>query len=226
MVDVARCAVTGSASGLFINLAIDCYTDVAGPGGLWKVALRETQDGLSIRLQPPKTVKADVCIHRLQAAGAGGPGGSLDVPKGLKVKADRDVWVVNGTWRGAPELRVHLPGALRVEMTSDGTGILLRGHDLLVAHRGPANAWLIDKLPATRPVVLWSAMLPVNNGRVVVPASLAPDADPARPEQWHFLELAPLRAQGTARESQAAWFSFGLREAKPEAIATLLSKVK
>jgi hypothetical protein len=109
-------------------------------------------------------------------------------------------------------------------MASDGAGILLRGYDLLAAHRVPANAWLTDKLPAVRPVVLWSAMLPMTGGRVVVPASLATDADPGKPEQWRPLELAPLRVQGAARESQTAWFSFQPRAAKPEVIASLLSK--
>ena len=89
--------------------------------------------------------------------------------------------------------------------------------------RVPANAWLIDRLPTTRPVVLWSAPLPTTDGRIVVPASLATDASPDRPEQWRPLELAPLRAQGAARQSQAAWFSFQPRPATPERIAALLA---
>ena len=224
MVDVARSAIVGSPRGVFINLAIDCDATVTGPGGPWKAVLRETEDGLSIRLEPGKPVKAEVRIHRPQIAGTGAQAGSVEAPKGLKVRAEGDVWVVSGTWRGAQELRVHLPTALRVEMASDGAGILLRGYDLLAAHRVPANAWLTDKLPAVRPVVLWSAMLPMTDGRVVVPASLAVDADPVKPEQWRPLELAPLRVQGAARESQTAWFSFQPRAAKPEAIASLLKK--
>jgi DUF1680 family protein len=224
MVNVARSAVAGSTRGLFINLAIDCDATVAGPGGPWKAALRETGDGLSIRLEPAKPAKAEVRIHRLQFPEQGAQAGSVEVPKGLKVKAEGDVWVVSGTWRGAQELRVHLPSALRVETASDGAGILLRGHDLLAAHRVPANAWLTDKLPAVRPVVLWSALLPMTDGRIVVPASLAADADPGKPEQWRPMELAPLRVQGAARESQTAWFSFQPRAAKPEVIASLLSR--
>jgi len=224
MVDVARSAVTASARGLFINLAIDCDTTLAGPGGPWKAALRETGDGLSIRLEPAKPVEADVRIHRLQARASGEQAGSINAPKGLKVRADADVWVVSGTWNGPREFRVHLPAALRVETAGDGTGILLRGHDLLAAHRVPANAWLTDNLPARRPVVLWSAMLPTTDGRILVPASLAADADPGRPEQWRPLELAPLRVQAAARESQTAWFSFQPRAATPEVIAALLNK--
>jgi hypothetical protein len=87
----------------------------------------------------------------------------------------------------------------------------------------PANAWLTDHLPTVRPVILWSSALPVTNGRIVVPASLAADADPDRPEQWHPLELTSLRAQGAARQSQVAWFSFQPRPAKPEQIAALLA---
>jgi hypothetical protein len=90
--------------------------------------------------------------------------------------------------------------------------------------RVPANAWLIDRLPTTRPVVLWSAPLPATDGQIVVPASLTTDADPDRPEQWRPLELAPLRVEDAARHSQVAWFSFQPRPAKPERIATLLAK--
>ena len=77
--------------------------------------------------------------------------------------------------------------------------------------------------PPTRPVVLWSAALPLTGGHIVVLASLATDADPSRPEQWHPLELAPLRAQPAVRESQTAWFSFQPRHAEPEQIAAILA---
>jgi DUF1680 family protein len=223
MVDVARSAVTSSPRGLFINLAIDCDTTLAGPDGTWKAALRETGDGFSIRLEPAKPVKAEVRIHRLEFRSPGTQDGSVEAPKGLKVRAEREAWIINGTWRGIEELRVHLPAALRVETASDGSGILLRGYDVLAAHRVPANAWLTDKLPTTRPVGLWSAVLPMADGRIVVPASLAADADPDRPEQWRPLEPAPLRAEGAARQSQTAWFSFQPRAAKPERIAALLA---
>ena len=226
MVDVARSAVTATPRGLFINLAIDCDTTVTGPGGAWKAALRETADGYTIRLEPAKPVKADVRIHRLEVQSPGMQDGSVEAPKGLKVKAEREAWVVSGNWGVGQELRVHLPTALRVETASDGSGILLRGHDILVAHGAPANAWLTDHLPAVRPVILWSSALPTTDDRIVVPASLAPDADPARPEQWHSLELAPLRAQGAARQSQVAWFSFQPRPAKPERIAALLTNAR
>jgi hypothetical protein len=68
--------------------------------------------------------------------------------------------------------------------------------------------------------------MPATDGRIVVPASLAPDADPDRPDQWHPLELAPLRIQGAARQSQIAWFSFHPRPAKPEQIAALLTNAR
>ena len=223
MADVARNAVTSSPRGLFINLAIDCDTTLAGPGGAWKTALRETGDGFTIRLELAKPVKAEVRIHRLAVRNPGAQDGSVEVPKGLKVKAERDAWIISGTWRGSQELRVHMPVALRVETATDGSGILLRGYDVLAAHSVPANAWLTDKLPTTRPVILWSAALPATGGRIVVPASLAADADPDRPEQWRSLELAPLRVQGAARQSQTAWFSFQPRPAKPERIAALLA---
>lgn len=226
MVDVARSAVTATPRGLFVNLAIDCDTTVAGPGGAWKAALRETADGFTIRLEPAKPIKTEVRIHRLEVHSPGTTDGSVEAPKGLKVKAERDTWVISGTWGAGQELRVHLPAALRVETASDGSGILLRGHDILAAHAVPANAWLTDHLPAMRPVILWSSAMPTTDGRIVVPASLAADADPDRPEQWHSLELAPLRAQGAARQSQIAWFSFQPRPVKPERIAALLTHAR
>jgi DUF1680 family protein len=224
MVDVARNAVTANPRGLFINLAIDCDISLSGPGGAWETSLRETADGFTIRLKPTNPVKAEVRIHRPEVRSPGTPDGSVEVPTGLKVRTERDAWIISGTWRGSQQLRVHLPAALRVEMASDGSGILLRGHDVLAAHGVPANAWLTDHLPAVRPVILWSSALPATDGRIVVPASLAKNADPARPEQWRPLELAPLRVQGAARKSQTAWFSFQPRLAKPEVIAALLAQ--
>lgn len=224
MVDVARTAVIATPRGLFINLAIDCDATLAGPGGAWETALRETSDGFTIRLEPVKPVKAEVRIHRPQVRSLGAPDGSVEVPTGLKVKTEAEEWVISGTWRGSQQLRVHLPVVLRVEKASDGSGILLRGHDILAAHSAPANAWLTDHLPIVRPFILWSSALPATDGRIVVPASLVTNADSARPEQWRPLELAPLRVQGAARESQIAWFSFQPRAAKPEVIAALLAQ--
>ena len=89
MVDVARSAVIASPRSLFINLAIDCDTTLAGPGGAWKAALRETADGLSIRLEPPQPVKAEVRIHRLQMCRAGAQEGLVEAPDALKVTAER-----------------------------------------------------------------------------------------------------------------------------------------
>jgi DUF1680 family protein len=224
MVDVSRSAVIGSPRTLFVNLAIDCDTTLTGPGGTWKAALRETADGYTIRLDPPKRVQAQVRIGRAEVRIPGATDGSVEAPRGLKVRTERDNWLVSGTWRGPQELRVHLPMAIRVETAADGSGSLLRGHDILAAHGAPANAWLTDHLPTARPVILWSSALPSTDGRIVVPASLVANADPAQPEQWRSLELAPLRVQGAARESQIAWFSFQPRAAKLEVIATLLAQ--
>jgi DUF1680 family protein len=224
MVDVARTAVTPTPRGLSINLAVDCDATLPGPGGTWQTALRETPDGFTIRLEPVKPVKAEVWIHRPEFRTPGATDGSVEVPKGLKLRAEPDAWVITGTWRGSQQLRVHLPVALRVETAGDGSGILLRGPDILAAHHTATNAWLTDHLPTARPVILWSSALPATNSRIIVPASLAADADPARPDQWRPLELAPLRAQPPARESQTAWFSFQPCSAKPELIAALLAQ--
>ena len=92
------------------------------------------------------------------------------------------------------EIVLHLPTTLRSESAPGDAGVLLRGHDVLVAHRLPANAWLMEPLAVGRPVVLWAAALPTKDGRIIVPASDAENADPNNPEQWKLLELAPLRA--------------------------------
>ena len=226
MVDVSRSAVIGSPHTLFVNLAIDCDTTLTGPGGTWKAALRETADGYTIRLDPPKRFEAQVRIGRAGVRSPGAADGSVEAPRGLKVKVEPDNWLVSGMWRGPQQLRVHLPMAIRGETAADGSGSLLRGQDILVAHGVPANAWLTDHLPSVRPVVLWSSAVPARDGRIVVPASLVANADPDRPEQWHPLELAPLRAQGAARQSQVAWFSFQPRQAKPEQISALLAKAR
>jgi DUF1680 family protein len=224
MVDVTRNVVIPTPRGLFIALAIDCDASLNETDGSWRAAVRETADGLRVRLEPLKEVEAQVRIHRPQMCCAQGQAGAVEAPPGLKVTAEPDAWVVSGTWHGPQELRVHLPAGLRVETSGNGVGVLLRGHDLLVAHGVPANAWLTDKLPATRPVVLWSEQLSLTNGHVVVLASLAAEADPARPEQWHPLDLAPLRAGGPGRESQTAWFSFQPRDCPPAAIAAVLAR--
>ena len=119
---------------------------------------------------------------------------------------------------------MHLPATLRCEAAPGNAGVLLRGHDLLAAHRVPANAWLLDSLPHVRPVVLWAAAMPVKDGRVMVPASLKPNADPNRPAEWKRLELAPLRA-GMGQPHEAAWFSFQLRPATTSSFTGVLGRM-
>jgi DUF1680 family protein len=216
-VDVARFAVTSGQQGPSVNLAIDCQGSVAGPGGKWKTVLRETDDGLHVTLTPPAAINATVRIHRPAWAQAGA---RIEKPESLTVTETKDAWLIDGLWNGTQQITVHLPTALRSEPASGNVGALLRGHDLLVAHRVPANAWLIDAMPGVCPVVLWAAALPSPTGRVVLPASLKANADPNRPEQWKLLELAPLRAV-VGQPHDAAWFSFQLREATPEQIRVL-----
>ena len=204
--DVARLAVTGGEQGPSINLMIDCAGSVAGPGGKWRIVQREIEDGLHITLQSPVETKATVRIHRPAWAR---DGARIETPAALSLRETKDAWFVEGTWKGTQKIVVHLPTALRSEEVPGGVGVLLRGHDLMVAHRNPANAWLMNTLPGIRPVVRWTAATAVENGRVQVPASLKTDADPKRPEQWKQLELAPLRAVA-GEPHEAAWFSFQL----------------
>lgn len=219
-VDIARFAVTSTEQGPSINLIVDCEGHVAGPGGKWQVTLRETEAGARISLQGPTKTKATLRIHRpawaLQDA-------KIETPATLAVSETKDAWLVEGVWDGLQELSVHLPTSLRSEAAPDGAAVLLRGHDLLAAHPCPANAWLLDAMPNTRPTVLWAAALPVKDGRVVVPASIEPNADPAKPEQWKILELAPLRSVA-GQPHVATWFSFRLRSATPEETMALVNK--
>lgn len=222
MVDVARSAVTGSGQGLSINLAADCDSVLDGPGGTWTVTVRELPEALNVRIEAPATLKAEVRIHRPAWAAEGG----VEAPKGLTARADGDTWLIQGTWRGMQELRVRLPATLRVERTSDGVGAFYCGHELMVAHPCAANAWLMEALPVLRPVVLWSEVRAGADGKVVIPASLTPNADPDQPEQWRLLELASLRSEAAAPDHQRAWFSFQPRAAKPGQVAALVAKLR
>lgn len=220
-VDLARFAVTSSEQGPSINLMIDCEGVVAGPGGQWKTKLRETEDGLHITLESPLSTQATVSIHRPAWAQEGA---RIEKPEALSLRETQAAWWVNGVWSGPQEIVVHLPTTLRSEAAPGNAGVLLRGHDLMAAHRISANAWLLNSLPGVRPVVLWAAALPAKDGRIVVPASLKADADPNRPEQWKLLELAPLRVL-TGQPHEVAWFVFQLRTATPEQIATLATTI-
>jgi hypothetical protein len=219
MVDVARMAVVAGSQALFINLAVDCDATVDGPGGIWEVGLRETKGDLKVRLNPAKPVTAEVRIHRPAWA----QDGRVEAPKGIRIKADGDAWKLTGAWRGMQEVQVFRPMKLRVEAQAAHEGVFLAGNDVLAACPCPANAWLLDKLPGTRPTVLWSAALQVQDGRFIVPASLAVNPDPRQPNEWRPLELVSLRSQAAIPEHQVAWFSFNPRPADPSAIKALLA---
>ena len=122
---------------------IDCEGYVAGPGGKWKTMLRETEDGLRIALESPASIQAAVRIHRPAWAQQGA---RIEKPDSLALTETKDAWLVEGIWNGTQEITVHLPTTLRSEAASGEAGVLLRGHDLLAAHRTPTNAWLLDSL--------------------------------------------------------------------------------
>ncbi|MCG2685275.1 MAG: glycoside hydrolase family 127 protein, partial [Planctomycetales bacterium] len=129
-VDVARFAVTSGEQGPCINLAIDCEGAVAGPGGKWKIAVRETADGFSAALQSPTATEATVRIHRPAWAQEGA---RIEKPAALSLGDTREAWLIHGVWNGAQEITVHLPALLRSEPAPGNAGVLLRGNDLLVA---------------------------------------------------------------------------------------------
>jgi DUF1680 family protein len=207
MVDVARHAVTGGPQGPCINLMIDCEGAVAGPGGKWKIAMRELPHGLHVTVTSPASTKATLRIHRPAWAERGA---RIEKPDSLSLTATGDAWLLDGVWAGVQTIVVHLPDEVRCEVTSGDVGALLQGYDLLVAHPSPANAWLLDALPGELPTVLWSASSPDDKGRIVVSASLKARTDPNQPDQWKPLELTPLRA--AMRPNEAAWFLFRLRQ--------------
>jgi len=219
--DITRIAITSGGQGPQINLAIDCEGAVAGPGGPWKATLREFDSGLHITLKSPTATRATVRIHRPAWVREGA---RIEKPAALSLTDTQEAWRIDGIWNGVQEIVVRWPATLRSEAAADGGGVLLYGHDLLAAHRKPANAWLMEHLGGARPVLLWAAALPAKDGHIMVPASLIADADPTRPEQWKLLELAPLRAL-TGKRHEAAWFSFLLRAASPDQIAALMTKI-
>jgi DUF1680 family protein len=222
MVDVACSAVTAGEEGPCVNLAIDCQSAVAGLDGTWNVTVHETEDGLRVIVKSPTATKATVRIHRPEWAKEGA---RIEKPAGLSLIDAEAAWLIEGVWDGRQEIVVHLPATLRSEPAPGDAGVLLRGHDLLVAHRVPANAWLMERLAIARPVVLWAAAMPAKDGRIVVPASDVEDADPNNPAQWKLIELAPLRAL-TGQPHEAAWFSFRLRPATIEQITALTAKIR
>lgn len=91
--DVARMAVTGSEQGLSINLMIDCAGSVAGPGGNWKIAQRETEDELLITLRSPAKTKAAVRIHRPAWAKEGA---RIETSADLSLRETKEAWFVDG----------------------------------------------------------------------------------------------------------------------------------
>lgn len=221
-VDIARCAASSTKQALHINLIIDGDGTIAGPGGKWKITLRETDDGLQATLTSPVSTKATVRIHRPAWAREGA---RIEKPAALSLSETPDAWLIDGAWNDTQAIAVHLPTTLRSEAAPGNAGVLLHGNDLLAAHQTPNNAWLTDALPKVRPVVLWAAALPMKEGRIVVPASLDADADPTRPRQWKLLELAPLRSVA-GQPHRVAWFSFQLRAATAEHITDLIGKIR
>lgn len=219
-VDVARFAVTGGEQGPSVNLIVDCEGMVAGPKGQWRVAVRETEDGAKVSLTSPAKTRTALHIHRPAWTSQGA---RIEAPATFAVNETKDAWLVEGEWDGLQEVSVHLPMDLRSEAAPGNAAVLLRGHDLLAAHPGPTNAWLLDAMPGGRPTVLWAAALPAKDGRVVVPASMDPNADPAKPEQWKLMELAPVRSTA-GQPHVAAWFSFNLRGATSEEVMALVNK--
>ena len=193
--------------GPCINLVIDCEGSVAGPGGKWKVTLRETEDGLRIVLAKSRRDQGHGAHPSAGVGAARAPdreaGGAL-----LERRRRMPGWsTACGT---APR---------RLRASADGSAQRSRAGRSGRAAAGPRPAGRASRagqrlaagsLPHVRPVVLWSAALPAKDGRIVVPASLKADADPTRPEQWKLLELAPLRAVA-GQPHEAAWFSFQLR---------------
>ncbi len=210
-VDIARFAVTADSNGLSVNLMIDCEGVVAGPGGNWRVKMRETAEGLQIATEPFVPTQATVRIHRPAWASDA----TITKPATISLSETEHAWLLDGEWSGEQTIELHLPMAVRIEKTSDGGVALLRGHDLLAAHRTPTNAWLFDKPPAIRPVLRWSDARETEAGRVIVPASLTTPSSANGSESWKDLELAPLRAV-VGQSHEWAWFSFQLLPAASE----------
>lgn len=222
MADVQRYLMAGDAHRLFINLAVSGDAVVPGPGGDWKATVRETGHYLDLMLKSPRKISATVEIHRPFWASSDS---RIQAPEGLTIQSQDSAWLVSGTWRGLNELTISLPEPLRSESTGGDSGILLSGYDVLVASDVSVNRWLSAHLPTSPPVVLWAPTAGPVDGQWFLPASLAKDPDPNRPEQWHLLQFDTLRAEAAVPDHQFAWFSFQPRQVSSEQLAGLMAKV-
>jgi DUF1680 family protein len=218
LVDVARGAVAAGPNAIYVNLAIDCETKLQTGECSWNVALHETDEALGVKLQPAAPSSVAVYIHRPGWAS----NARINTPRGIKSEAHPDCWKLTGKWQGQPEVRVEWQPTIRAEGTVAGEGVLLQANDLLVAGPTTANSWFTNNLPAARPVVLWSEGLRLKNGSLRLPASILPNPDPLKPDQWRTLELVSLRSQALIEDHKFAWFSFQPSQIKPKQLSSLL----
>ena len=196
LADVAQLVATPSPDGVRINLALDAEVKLASVGTPWQVKTAETAEGLRVELTPRKTVRATLHLHRPSWANAA----AVTAPSGIEVVATDDEWRLTGRWtrRGLVELRFH--AAVRTERTAAGRVVFLRGHDVLVAHAIPANAWLFQSDRRTLPAVFGAPMFApgTTNCAVTVADGVG---------LGHTLELAPMRARVQAFPHEC-WFAF------------------
>ena len=209
MVDVTRLGITATPDGASVNLCVDVKTSLTIRDVPCEVTTAETAGGLRIVFAPAKPVEAVLGIHRPAWAAQA----HVTVPAGLTVHEADGQWQIGGRWQHAQTLQVDLAPQVRTERSAEGGTVFLLGHDLLVAHATPANAWLFQADPKARPLVQWDGQPPPTGAgplRVLATADTGPDA------KWRTLELTPMRAPDGAFPHRC-WFSFA---ATPPAFST------
>jgi hypothetical protein len=208
LADVARLVATPAPDGVRINLAVDAEVKLASAGTEWQVKTAETGDGLRVELTPRKPVRATLHLHRPGWADAA----TVAAPPGVQVLATDDEWRLTGRWTRRARVEIQFHSAVRTERTAAGRVVFLRGHDVLVAHAIPANAWLFQSDGRTLPAVLGPPVFAPGaaNGVVTVADGVG---------LGHTLQLAPMRV-GAQPFPHQCWFAFAT--ASPDAARTVV----
>ncbi|MGD0536713.1 MAG: beta-L-arabinofuranosidase domain-containing protein [Verrucomicrobiota bacterium] len=208
LADVARLVATPVPDGVRINLAVDTEVKLASAGTQWQVKTEETGDGLRVELTPRKPVRATLHLHRPGWANAA----TVTAPPGVNVVATDDEWRLTGRWTRRALVEIQFHAAVRAERTAAGGVVFLRGHDVLVAHAIPANAWLFQSDGRTLPAVLGPPVFAPGAANGVVTAVDGVGLG-------HTLELAPMRSRVQAFPHKC-WFAFAT--ASPDAAHTVV----
>ncbi|MCX7048832.1 MAG: glycoside hydrolase family 127 protein [Candidatus Sumerlaeota bacterium] len=217
LIDAARLGLTATGDGVSLNLLMDMEVTLQAAGTQWQIRCEEVPGGVRVRLKPEKTVSAALRIHRPAWANDV----MIDAPKGIVTRTGADEVVISGQWESAGQtIEARFPRQIRMERTPGGGAILLAGYDLLTAHATPANAWLFENDPKSRPLIAWSEAgkekdrkkakedSKLDGAAMRIPAALV-DGATSRATSWRMLDLTPMR-QTDGAFPHRCWFEFDL----------------